>query len=425
MTVLRYISTLYTALLAPVLLFILFDFRYPRRKTMLLTVSFLVPIILANAVLLAILGPVIMSSLLLLTGALPALTFFWFLSKHRDFRLLFTFCFTSTIKLVVTDLTAIADFFLGNTYVVMSVLRFLICPIVVFIFWKWIRTDYLQLQQRVTKGWGNFSAIALIFDVLISLEFSIPSHITQRPEQLPAFILLMISQPFLYIHIVKTLYRQDKAQATQQQENILSLQIASLLSRVEEFSAANQRLQEERHDFRHKMRAIAALAEKGDLNAISQSVKDYTETLPEQTPERYCDYRILDAVLASYLEMAKRTGIRVTTKLAFPDVLPVNETALATTIANALENAIYACEKVELPKRYIEVKSITAPCFMLQVRNSFDGIISFDGEGIPLSTKNGHGFGTRSIVTFCNKSHAFYEFKAEEKEFTLRLVFNP
>lgn len=100
MTVLRYISTLYTALLAPVLLFILFDFRYPRRKTILLTVSFLVPIILANAVLLAILGPVIMSSLLLLTGALPALTFFWFLSKHRDFRLLFTFCFTSTIKLV-------------------------------------------------------------------------------------------------------------------------------------------------------------------------------------------------------------------------------------------------------------------------------------------------------------------------------------
>lgn len=307
----------------------------------------------------------------------------------------------------------------------MSVLRFLICPIVVFIFWKWIRTDYLQLQQRVTKGWGNFSAIALIFDVLISLEFSIPSHITQRPEQLPAFILLMISQPFLYIHIVKTLYRQDKAQATQQQENILSLQIASLLSRVEEFSAANQRLQEERHDFRHKMRAIAALVEKGDLNAISQSVKDYTETLPEQTPERYCDYRILDAVLASYLEMAKRTGIRVTTKLAFPDVLPANETALATTIANALENAIYACEKVELPKRYIEVKSITAPCFMLQVRNSFDGSISFDGEGIPLSTKNGHGFGTRSIVTFCNKSNAFYEFKAEEKEFTLRLVFNP
>lgn len=424
MIALRYISTLYTALLAPVLLFILFDFRYPKKKNIQLTVAFLVPIVIVNAILLAVLGPVAMSSLLLLTGALPALGFFFLLSKHRDFRLLFTFCFTSTIKLVVTDLTAIADFFLGNTYLVMSILRFLICPAVVFIFWKWIRADYLQLQQRVTKGWGIFSAIALIFDVLISLEFAVPAHITQRPEQIPAFILLMISQPLLYIHIIKTLHHQDKTQEMERQENILSIQAASLLSRVDEFSAANQRLLEEQHDFRHQLRTIAALAEKEDLEAISQTVEEYTERLSEQVLERYCEHRVLDAVLASYLETAKRNGIRVTTKLAFPDVLPVNETELATAIANALENAIQACDKVEAGGRHIEVRSITHPCFMMQVRNSFDGIVAFDDDGIPLPTKKGHGFGTRSIATFCNKHDAFYEFKAEDTEFTLNLMFN-
>jgi hypothetical protein len=61
---------------------------------------------------------------------------------------------------------------------------------------------------------------------------------------------------------------------------------------------------------------------------------------------------------------------------------------------------------------------------MLQIRNSFDGIVAFDEEGIPLTTRKGHGFGTRSIVTFCDQNNAFYEFLAEEKEFTLRLIFN-
>ena len=61
---------------------------------------------------------------------------------------------------------------------------------------------------------------------------------------------------------------------------------------------------------------------------------------------------------------------------------------------------------------------------MLQVRNSFDGVVGFDVEGIPIAVKKGHGFGTRSIVTFCEKNNAFCTFAAEGKEFTLRIVFS-
>ena len=200
--------------------------------------------------------------------------------------------------------------------------------------------------------------------------------------------------------------------------------MASLRSRIDEFSVSSELFHEERHDFRHKMRTIAALAEKGDLEAIRQTAEDYVQMLPQRTVNNYCSHRILDAVLTSYLEWARLKGIHITTKLTFPEELPVNETALATALANALENSIQACEKVEQSKRYIKVKSITYPCFMVQIRNSFDGCIAFDEEGLPLATKNGHGFGTRSIATFCNKNNAFYEFKAQEQEFTLLLMFN-
>ena len=89
-----------------------------------------------------------------------------------------------------------------------------------------------------------------------------------------------------------------------------------------------------------------------------------------------------------------------------------------------LENAIAACEQIEPEKRYIDVTSLVNPTFMMQIENSFDGVIAFDEDGIPLSQRNGHGFGTRSIVTFCNKSNAIYEFGAEGENFYLRLIFH-
>lgn len=423
MTAIREASTMYASFFSLVLFMILFEPRYPRKKTMTLTLALMGPLMIVNFILLAVLGPTVMSTLLLLTCSLPSLVFFWFLSKYRDGRFFFTFCFADTVVLEIIHVTSVLDFFLGDSYLFMAAARLLLCPAAAFVFQRWLRPTYIVLQNKVTKGWYTFAAIALIYYVLMSMSVSVPSHITQRPQQLPAFILLMVLLPFLYIHIFTTLDHQQKSHESAAQKNIHSVQVAGLLSRLEEFRASNEQLRQERHDFRHKMRTIAALAEKQDLEAIRETALKYTEALPEPIPDHYCEHKILDAVLASYLSLAKRKGIQVTTKLLFPDILPINEAALATVLSNALENAIQACEKVEASRRYIDVKSIIHPQFMLQVRNSFDGIIAFDEDGIPLAAKKGHGFGTRSIAALCNQNNAFYEFGAAENEFTLRLVF--
>ena len=424
MTIIREASTIYASMFSLVLFMILFESRYPRKRTMILTLTLMVPLMIVNFVLLIILGPVVMSTLLLITCSLPSLVFFWILAKHRDGRFFFTFCFADTIMLEVIDLTSVLDFFLGNTYLFMAVSRLLLCPVLAFTIFKWIQPLYLDLQNKVTKGWYTLAAIALIFYVLLSLSISVPTHITQRLNQLPAFLLLLTLVPLIYLHFFRTLIHQQRSHEMAQQENILQLQVDNMRSRIDEFSAANEQLREERHDFRHKMRTVSVLAEKGDLEAIRQTAMEYTDSAPDLAVETYCSHAVLDAVFSSYLEWAKRKNIRVSAKLIFPEVLPVNEAELATALANAIENAIHACEKLEPSKRYIEIKSIVYPCFMLQIRNSFDGIVAFDGDGIPLSAKKGHGFGTRSIVTFCEKNNVFCSFSAEDQAFTMQLVFN-
>ena len=124
-------------------------------------------------------------------------------------------------------------------------------------------------------------------------------------------------------------------------------------------------------------------------------------------------------MLSSYLRKAREQDIRLSLRLAFPEELPVNETELATVFANALENAIHACMKLPKEDRFLEIKVISSPQFIIMVRNSFTGTVTFSESGIPQAPEEGHGFGTRSIAAFCGKLGGHYQFKAEGNVFTL------
>ncbi|MBR4860635.1 MAG: hypothetical protein IKU09_00365, partial [Firmicutes bacterium] len=354
MTLIREFSTMYASMFSFVLFMILFESRYPKRKTLTLTLSLMVPLMLLNFVLLYILGPVTMSTLLLLTCSLPSLIFFWILAKNRDGRFFFTFCFADTLMLEIIDITAILDFYLGNTYLFMAAARLILCPLLVFAMYRWVRPVYLDLQEKINKGWYIFAVIALLFYVVLSLSISVPTHILERPEQLPAFLLLLVLMPAIYLHIFSTLRYQQKAHEMTEKDQILRIQVANLAARMNDYIQADNKFRTERHDFRHRMTAIAGLIEKGEYEELRCLVQEYSDTLSDIQVQRYCDHAVIDAVLASYLPHAQQQGIRISTRLAFPDKLPVNEAELATVFANALENAVNACEKVPLQKRYLE-----------------------------------------------------------------------
>lgn len=423
MTILRDISLVYTSFFSLIVLLMLFESRFPSKKFLRLTLFTMVPLLAVNCVLLFVLGPQKMSTLLLLTCSLPSLVFFWFVAKHRDGRFFFTFCLADTLVLEIIHITSVLDFFLGNQYIFMFAARLLLCPLLALVAFKWVRPLYLQLQDSVPKGWSVFAVIALIFYVVLSMSFSVPTMITQRLEQLPAFVLLLILMPAIYIQIFRTLYSLQSLHEMKEQDNILRLQVANLTERMEEISAADEKFRTERHDFRHKLQVISAMADQGDCAGIRKAVQVYEDHIQETVVIRYCQSAAIDAVLSAYLQKAERRHIRIGLALDFPEIIPADEMELATVFANALENAIHAAEKLPEGRRMIEVKVLSQPRFMLQISNTYDQPITFDENRIPLAAEQDHGFGTRSIVAFCEKNKAFFEFKAEESTFKLRISF--
>ena len=111
MTILKDISVLWSLLHTLLLFLLLFESRYSKKKTLILSLVTMIPLILVNTVIFVLVGTERYMTVLLLTCSLPSLIFFWCLAKYRDGRFFFTFCFADTLILEVIDLTAIIDFF--------------------------------------------------------------------------------------------------------------------------------------------------------------------------------------------------------------------------------------------------------------------------------------------------------------------------
>ena len=210
----------------------------------------------------------------------------------------------------------------------------------------------------------------------------------------------------------------------QEQENILRLQVNNITARVDDLALADERFRQERHNLRLKMRVIATFAENQKYDELNTYIQEYLDTVQRTQIKRYCKNAVIDAALSAFIQNAENRGIRVEVGFDFPDPIPVDATELATVLANAIENAINACERMgEGEERFIDIKVLSDPGFMIQIKNSFSGKVEFDEDGIPVSCEEGHGFGTRSMVAFCEKHNAFYQFMAKDHEFTLYLNF--
>lgn len=420
MALLRDISLLWSMIHTLILFLFLFESRYPRKKTVFITVVTMVPLMIVNLLLFVFIGFEKYGTLMLATLSLPSCIVFWFMAKHRDGRFFFTFCMVDTVVLEIVYITSILNHYLSpESYYVMFFVRLVSYPLIELLVYRKLRPTYLDVQKSTKRGWGIFAVIGLLFYVVITLIMTFPDSVVNRPSQLPALILLFILMPVIYIHIILTLRRQQVKYEQAKQDSIMQVQVAGVLARVNELGEANEAFRRERHDFRHKLKFIASLVETKQYDELAKVVSEQELSLNRTRVVRYCNSAVIDAALSVYIRKAEDLGIPVKMGFAFPESFEVSESGLATALANALENAINACMKLPDADRFIEIKVLCKPKFIIMVRNSFAGTVEFDENGIPQSNEEGHGFGTRMIATLCEKVGGYCDFQAEKNRFTL------
>lgn len=230
-----------------------------------------------------------------------------------------------------------------------------------------------------------------------------------------AFAVLVAVYVLFYYGIVIILERAELRTRTQ----LLEMQ-SHQYHTLQEHMNQTARL---RHDFRHSVRLLTSLAEKGDTQSIRAHLAEYEISLTENAPVNYCANAALNALFGYYREMAIYSNIRVDWHLELPEPLPFLELDMAALFGNLMENAIAGCRTVPEASRYFCLTAKTSHGNRLYIvsTNSFDGKVRKKGSGY-LSTKHsGSGIGLASILAVSEKYRGFAKISNDDKEFFVDL----
>lgn len=171
--------------------------------------------------------------------------------------------------------------------------------------------------------------------------------------------------------------------------------------RYESLKTAIDEARQARHDMRHQLNQISALAEAGDLDNLKAYLAKTVSRIPD-LDMNFCENRAADSVVGYYCALAKREGVPFCAKLDLPQVLPVDEIDLCLVLSNLLENAFEASLRTAPARRRIEVTAYVHAerLLLVEVENAFDGEVNekAGSSARPSERKTGSASSLSSIL---------------------------
>ena len=260
-------------------------------------------------------------------------------------------------------------------------------------------------DDNFAQTWYVFWVLPLVF-ILLNLFITPRYQITLRTGRvLQVYIVMSIALLFLmfmfnaiFLLMANSLNRNARLQ---QKNQFLSMQ----QQRYESLKTAIDEARQARHDMRHQLNQISALAEAGDLDNLKAYLAKTVSRIPD-LDMNFCENRAADSVVGHYCALAKREGVPFCAKLDLPQVLPVDEINLCLVLSNLLENALEASLRTAPARRRIKLTAYLHgnSLALIQVENTYDGVIREKGGVFQSSKRKGDGVGLQSVRHIAEKS---------------------
>ena len=260
-------------------------------------------------------------------------------------------------------------------------------------------------DDHFAQTWYVFWVLPVVF-ILLNL-FMIPRYPTtlQTGRVLQVYIGMSIALLFLMLFFNAIFLLMaisiNRNVRLQQENQFLSMQ----QQRYENLKAAIEETRQARHDLRHQLCQLSALAEEGDLEKIKTYLASAVSRIPS-LEMHFCANQAADSVVGHYCALAKRENIPYSVQIDLPERLPVDEVELCLVLSNLLENALEASLRTAPARRKIKLTAYLhgGSLALIQVENTYDGVIR-EKDGVFQSSKRKEdGVGRQSVRHIAEKS---------------------
>lgn len=398
---------------------LLVEFRSPEKVWMRRCVVITGGLIIVNAFFRAAFGGDNYQYVAVFLLTLPYTLLILWCSRYRGFKIVFNVCTCLWMGCTADTAGILAQSLFPGHEWVRLVVRVIGFTLLYFLL-RTFRPYYRRMLRILEHGWG----ILCIPPMVTSFTILYLNNELLPKDPLPVAIALICVTAICagaYVLIFQLFTKELHEHELKNSRQLMDVQIHLLERQMKAMSNAEEAMKVQRHDMRHQWAAISELVESGNKEAALGLIGTAREHLEDSRAHRWCENDVLNAMFAYYFEQAERGGIDMKIEIDFPEKLPVGAVELSMVFANALENAIRACKDVPEGKRKIMCRSIRYPNLMMKIENTCSGYIEVDSEGLPVSSGEGHGIGSRSIAAFCKKYGAMYDYQVEDGWFRLRI----
>ena len=176
-----------------------------------------------------------------------------------------------------------------------------------------------------------------------------------------------------------------------------------------------------RHDMRLFLSSIAICLEQNRSEEAKEMLSSYISRIENTRMEHFCNIDAIDYVLADFAAKCKSNHVDFIHTIEIAD-FKLDKNIFASVLSNALDNALNAQKELPFDSRKIKLVLRTAnQKLLLSVENPFSQKPVFS-DGIPVSQKKGHGYGTQSIRYMTERLNGKCQFSVQDDLFVLKVI---
>lgn len=405
---------------------VMIDYRIERRRALSICAVIFTAIYVLSVVLASVLSQGWFDVWRPLSLVLPLLVF-RFLSADGAAKLFFI-CFTQLnvcCFIIVTTGLAASQF--AEPGLVLLPLLLLANGGMMWLCVKKLRAPFREIITAIEARWSVAAflpaAFATAFMLLVGLSPAL-TGVEMALAYAAAFV-IFATMCLCYCGIYQNLKQSEALRRSHESETILGAQLRRQREEMGMFESARQAAGRIRHDIRHHANIVLRFMDDDETEKARGYICGIIKETEAGSVKRWCANYTLNAILSIYAERAQKRGIKVEVEASVPAELGIDEMELASIYANAIENAAEGCAAVPAgAERWIKIyTAYDDGRLILQVRNSCaPGAVRFDDMGMPLSSKEGGGTGTRSIRYVVEKHGGTWFFEEKEGVFSTSVV---
>lgn len=281
--------------------------------------------------------------------------------------------------------------------------------------------NYL-IKYGDTRFFLRFSVVPLLYYVYLFAAMNLDFSPLNSPGGYVARILPTIYVFVFYFLLLRNYKDLDEKRNLETARAALSQQLTSAKEQLSLLNKAQEQTAIYQHNMRHHLTAISASLSAGNPQQAEDYIKKVQADVEAITLKRFCENELVNLLCSSFVHKAEQQGTQLTVEAKLPQQLSISDTELCSILSNGLENALHAVSKLETALKWTELYcGIQANKLLIEIKNPYVGEIAMR-DGLPISNREGHGYGCRSIQTIAEQNGGGCVFKAEHGMFVLRVM---